>query len=186
MPDRVVGVYLSIAITCCFWCWKWNMWAEWASFLSPLAADLFGGLIHPDEGGLFGDVLLLADGPGPVIPYAGYSTSCADFTRFCHLFSFIEKKNKSLFTIHGTVNKDISFHWFLIFQSTNRMWNVHSSASFNTPATFIRAYFFFFVQHSICPIAIGTVVILIESFLWYYLNIDKLISYGSFDSIFSY
>lgn len=70
------------------------MWAEWASFLSPLAADLFGGLIHPDEGGLFGDVLLLADGPGPVIPYAGYSTSCADFTRFCHLFSFIEKKKQ--------------------------------------------------------------------------------------------
>jgi hypothetical protein len=65
-------------MTCCFWCWKWNMWAEWASFLSPLLAIDFGVLpraqlpIPPpgvvEDGEDFSDDLPLGDGPGPVIP----------------------------------------------------------------------------------------------------------------------
>ena len=68
------------------------MWAEWASFLSPLAAlgDLAPQLPNPpgwlqEDGDDLSDDFPLGDGPGPVMPYAGYSTSCADLARLCHL-----------------------------------------------------------------------------------------------------
>lgn len=87
-------VYFSRAMTCCFWCWKWNMWAEWASFLSPVCAAPFGDLVSDqpptvpgvdDVGDDLSDDLPLWHGPGPVTPYAGYSTSWAAFARLCHL-----------------------------------------------------------------------------------------------------
>ena len=124
--------YLSIAMTCCFWCWKWNMCAEWANFLSPLlaaaaAATFPGDVPQPPAGGFdvdgddFKDDLPL-DGPGPVIPYAGYSTSWAALERLCHLMTHEPKqKTKDVESFPSVNNPSLlsSSHKLLIKETLN-------------------------------------------------------------------